>query len=114
MREITARIEAGDEAADLALDVFCHRIRKYVGAYVAVLGRCDALVFTAGIGEHSAVVRARVCAGLGVFGVVLDDARNQRSESVISTADATTAVLVVPTDEEHAIAKQTAQFLARR
>jgi acetate kinase len=114
MREITARIEAGDEAADLALDVFCHRIRKYVGAYVAVLGGCDALVFTAGIGEHSAVVRARVCTGLGVFGVALDDARNQQSASVISTADATTAVLVVPTDEEHAIAKQTAQLLARR
>jgi acetate kinase len=114
VREITARIDAGDEAADLALDVFCHRIKKYVGAYVAVLGGCDALVFTAGIGEHSAVVRARVCAGLGVFGIELDDERNERSASVISTADATTAVLVVPTDEEHAIAEQTAQLLARR
>jgi acetate kinase len=114
MREITARIEAGDEAADLALDVFCHRIKKYVGAYVAVLGGCDALVFTAGIGEHSPLVRARVCAGLGVFGITLDDERNERSSTVISHDDATTAVLVVPTDEEHAIAEQTAQLLVRR
>ena len=111
MREITARIAAGDEAADLALDVFCHRIRKYVGAYVAVLGGCDALVFTAGIGEHSPLVRARVCAGLGVFGIALDDDRNERSELVISRDDASTAVLVVPTDEEHAIAEQTARVV---
>ena len=112
LREITARIDAGDEVADLALDVFCHRIRKYVGAYVAVLGGCDALVFTAGIGEHSALVRARVCAGLGVFGIAIDQDRNERSEAVISTDDATTKVLVVPTDEEHAIAEQTAQVVA--
>lgn len=114
MRQITTRAEAGDEAAGLALDVFCHRIRKYVGAYVAVLGGCDALVFTAGIGEHSAVVRARVCAGLDVFGMSLDDERNQRSAPVISPDGAATAVLVVPTDEEHAIAEQTARLLARR
>ncbi len=116
MRAITERIEAGPSAdataADLALDVFCHRIRKYVGAYVAVLGGCDALVFTAGIGEHSALVRARVCAGLEVFGIALDATRNERSELVISTDDATTAVLVVPTDEEHAIAEQTARVIA--
>jgi acetate kinase len=124
LREITARIDAGDEDADLALDVFCHRIRKYVGAYVAVLGGCDALVFTAGIGEHSALVRARVCAGLEVFGMVLDDARNARiddarnarsdtsTSTVISTDDAATALLVVPTDEEHAIAEQTARVIA--
>jgi acetate kinase len=113
MREITARIEAGDAAAELALDVFCHRIRKYVGAYVAVLGGCDALVFTAGIGEHSPLVRKRVCAGLEVFGIVLDDERNERSVTVISHDDATTAVLVVPTDEERVIAEQTARTVGR-
>ena len=112
MREITARVEAGDEAAALALDVFCHRIKKYVGAYVAVLGGCDALVFTAGIGEHSAPVRARVCGGLEVFGIALDPERNERSALVISADDAPTAVLVVPTDEEHAIAEQTARVVA--
>jgi acetate kinase len=111
LREITARIEAGDAAADLALDVFCHRIRKYVGAYVAVLGGCDALVFTAGIGEHSVLVRARVCAGLEVFGMVLDEGRNERSETVISADHATTNVLVIPTDEERAIAEQTARVV---
>jgi len=119
MREITARITADDgssdgAAADLALDVFCHRIRKYVGAYVAVLGGCDALVFTAGIGEHSAMVRSRVCAGLGVFGMDIDEDRNERSDLVISRDDASTAVLVVPTDEEHAIAEQTARVVAGR
>jgi len=114
VREITARIAAGDAIADLALDVFCHRIRKYVGAYVAVLGGCDALVFTAGIGEHSALVRERVCVRLGVFGIELDDDRNERSEIVISHDDASTAVLVVPTDEEHAIAEQTARVVADR
>jgi len=111
MRELTQRIDAGDEAADLAVDVFCHRIRKYVGAYVAVLGGCDALVFTAGIGEHSALIRRRVCTGLAVFGIALDEERNERSELVISADDASTAVLVVPTDEEHAIAEQTARVL---
>ncbi len=122
LREITARIDAGDSgdgatgsaAANLALDVFCHRIRKYIGAYVAVLGGCDALVFTAGIGEHSPLVRDRVCAGLGVFGIELDDDRNECSALVISTDDAATAVLVVPTDEEHAIAEQTARLVAGR
>jgi acetate kinase len=111
MREITERVEAGDETAELALDVFCHRVRKYVGAYVAVLGGCDALVFTAGIGEHSALVRARVCAGLEVFGITVDDERNERSATVISPEGAPTAVLVVPTDEERAIADQTARVV---
>jgi acetate kinase len=114
MREIAARIDAGDAAADLAVDVFCHRVRKYVGAYVAVLGGCDALVFTAGIGEHSPLVRRRVCTGLAVFGIAIDDERNERSDVVISTDDAPTAVLVVPTDEEHAIAEQTARVVAGR
>ena len=114
MREITSRIEAGDELADLALDVFCHRIRKYVGAYVAVLGGCDALVFTAGIGEHSPLVRSRVCAGLGVFGIAVDDERNERSDVVISSEGAPTRVLVLPTDEERAIAEQTARTVSGR
>lgn len=112
VRAITARIESGDAVADLALDVYCHRIRKYVGAYVAVLGGCDALVFTAGIGEHSALVRRRVCQGLEVFGVVVDEERNDRSETVISPDGTATAVLVVPTDEERAIAEHAARLVA--
>lgn len=111
MRIVTARAADGDADAELALEVFCHRIVKYVGAYVAVLGGCDALVFTAGIGEHSHEVRRRVCERLGVFGVVLDDAANERHDPVITTPDSRMAVLVVPTDEERAIAEQTASVI---
>ena len=79
-----------------------------------MLGGCDALVFTAGIGEHSALVRSRVCAGLEVFGLSVDEGRNERSDVVISPDGAANAVLVVPTDEEHAIAEQTARVVASR
>ena len=112
MRSVEARAAAGDAAAELALDVFCYRIVKYVGGYVAALGRCDALVFTAGIGEHSPRVRAQVCDRLAVFGIELDPDRNARSQNVITTDGSPTAVLVVPTDEEHAIAQHTAAALA--
>ena len=107
MRTVTARADAGDADAELALEVFCHRIVKYVGAYVAVLGGCDALVFTAGIGEHSPDVRRRVCDRLGAFGVVLDTAANERSDRLITTTESRLRVLVVPTDEERAIAEHT-------
>lgn len=108
MREVTDRAAAGDEHAALAVAVFAHRVRKYVGAYLAVLGRCDALVFTAGIGEHSPVVRAASCEGLEGLGIVLDEARNARGAVRASSDDSPIAVLVVPTDEERAIAVQTA------
>jgi acetate kinase len=112
MRTVTEHAAAGDATAELALEVYCYRVRKYVGAYVAALGRCDALVFTAGIGEHSAIVRKRVCAGLGAFGVELDDDRNERAETVISSDRSRLTVMVIPTDEEHAIAEQTASVVA--
>ena len=73
LREVHAKADAGDTDAAEALEVFCYRIRCTVGAYAAALGRLDAVVFTAGIGENDADVRARVCAGLGVFGVELDE-----------------------------------------
>lgn len=114
MREVTNRSDAGDERASLALDVFCYRIVKYVGAYIAVLGGCDALVFTAGIGEHSSIVRARVCERLSPFGIELDGERNARSEAIITTDSSAMAALVVPTDEERAIAEHTAVVLAGR
>jgi acetate kinase len=111
MREIQRRAAAGDEAAREAFDLYCYRIRKYAGAYAAALGHLDALVFTAGIGEHSAVVRAGVCDGLERFGVRLDPARNRLPPSnrprTVSSDDSTVAVLVVPTDEELEIAEQT-------
>ncbi|TDT16832.1 acetate kinase [Ilumatobacter fluminis] len=111
MRTVTERARSGDADAELALDVFCHRIVKYVGAYVAVLGGCDALVFTAGIGEHSAEVRRRVCERLGAFGVELDVSANEQHEPVITTPASDMTVMVVPTDEEHAIAEQTARVV---
>ena len=105
-----AKADAGDAAAAEALDVFCYRIRCTVGAYAAALGRLDAVVFTAGIGENDADVRARVCAGLGVLGVELDEARNadrSRGTRTISADGSAVAVLVVPTNEELEIAEQT-------
>ena len=110
MREVERRAAEGDQAAVEALDVYCYRIRKYVGAYAAALGRLDALVFTAGIGENSDGVRAGVCQGLEGLGVALNPKRN-RSRSgrprTISPDDSKVAVLVVPTNEELEIAEQT-------
>lgn len=109
MRAINARAAAGDDAADLARDMFAHRLRKYVGAYLAVLGRVDAVVFTAGIGEHDAWVRERVCEDLEALGIVLDPERNRADtsgERRVSAADSPITVLVVPTDEEYSIATQ--------
>jgi len=114
MRAIQQRT---DPDARLALDVYCHRIRKYVGAYHAVLGRLDAIVFTAGIGEHSPVVRARSLAGLDPHGIAVDPARNASADPAGNTArlvsphGARVAVCVVPTDEERAIAQETADLL---
>jgi acetate kinase len=107
MREVERRAAAGDASAQLALDVFCHRIRRYIGAFTAVLGGLDALVFTAGIGEHSPVVRAQVCTGLQVLGIAVDPAANAASAASIGAAGSPVAVLVVPTDEELEIAVQT-------
>jgi acetate kinase len=110
MRQVERRAAGGDRVAQEALDIYCYRIRKYVGAYAAALGRLDALVFTAGVGENSVVVRAGVCRGLERFGVRIDDARNRlqaREPRTVSTDDSMVAVLVVPTDEELEIAEQT-------
>ena len=111
MREVTRRAAGDDADAALALDMFCYRVKKYVGAYLAVLGRCDALVFTGGIGEHSAVVRDTVGSGLAGLGIVIDAERNTRHAEVVSADDSPIAVLVVPTDEERVIAEQTAALV---
>lgn len=94
-------------AAMLAFDVYCHRIKSYVGAYYALLGRLDAVTFTAGVGENSAEVRAAALAGLDRLGIAVDPRRNRASAPVISPDDAEVAVCVVATDEEHEIATQT-------
>jgi len=109
-RELSRLRAGGDENASLAFDVYCHRIRKYVGAYYAVLGTVDAVVFTAGVGEHSADVRAASLSGLDRLGITIDNDRNT-APSVearrISTDDSKAAVFVVPTNEEWQIARET-------
>ncbi|MDZ7753949.1 MAG: acetate kinase [Gammaproteobacteria bacterium] len=111
MRAIRRRAEAGDGDARLAIDIFCHRLRKYIGAYGAVLGGLDALVFTGGMGEHDAALRGDVCGNLGFLGIALDPDRNAEGNVCISPDGAAPAVLVVPTNEELAIARATARCL---
>jgi acetate kinase len=108
-REVEERMARGDAAAAPAFDVSCHRTRKSVGAYYAVLGEVDAVVFTAGIGERSPLTRAAALSGLERLGIAVDEARNTGpidGPTVISPDDSEVAVLVVPTDEEWEIARQ--------
>ena len=133
MREIWRLADSGDPAAALAIDVYCHRIRKYVGAYHAVLlagsGRVDAVVFTAGVGEHDPRIRARSLAGLERLGISVDAARNEAPARpgpapgssaphdggrVISPEGAEVAVLVIPTDEEYEIAAESLALVTGR
>ncbi|RNG27449.1 acetate kinase [Streptomyces botrytidirepellens] len=110
MREIGRRMGEGDEAAQLAFDIYIHRLRKYVGAYTAVLGRLDAIAFTAGVGENSAAVREAALRDLPAFGIEVDAVRNAVRGSaarLISAESSRVAVAVVPTDEELEIASQT-------
>ncbi|MFE3124900.1 acetate kinase [Streptomyces hydrogenans] len=110
MREIRRRIDEGDERAALAFDIYIHRLKKYIGAYYAVLGRVDAVVFTAGVGENAAPVREAAITGLEELGLAVDaDLNAVRSDEprVISPVYARVAVAVVPTDEELEIARQT-------
>jgi acetate kinase len=113
MRELLAVIEQ-DGCARLAVELFCYRARKYVGAYLAALGGALALTFSGGIGEHSAPIRARICDGMQWCGLRLDMARNaalKGAEGRISPPDARIHVYVIPSDEEVLIARDTAQLL---
>ncbi|MGN9794797.1 acetate kinase [Streptomyces sp. OZ13] len=114
MREIRRRIDEGDERARLAFDIYVHRLKKYIGAYYAVLGRVDAVAFTAGVGENAAPVREAAVAGLEEMGLVVDPGLNAaRSDTarLISPEYARVAVAVVPTDEELEIARQTFELV---
>ena len=107
-RQLRKLIESGDQNAQLAYDVYIHRLRKYVGAYLAVLGRTDVVSFTAGVGENADAVRWDALSGLAGLGIELDEQRNaspSRQARRISTDDSPTAVLVIPTNEELAIAR---------
>ncbi|MEU6575277.1 acetate kinase [Streptomyces sp. NPDC046805] len=116
MREIRRRIDEGDEEAARAFDIYIHRLKKYIGAYYAVLGRVDAVAFTAGVGENAVPVRAAAVAGLEGLGLAVDDELNAgRSDEprLISPASARVAVAVVPTDEELEIATQTYDLVGK-
>lgn len=97
--------------ARLALDVFCHRLAKHLGALATNLTQIDALVFTGGIGEHAASVRAAACSRLGGLGIELDPDKNGRSEISIHAAGSRVPVLVIPTNEELMIARDTSELV---
>lgn len=114
MREVLEKEAAGDPQARTALHVYTYRIRKYLGAYYAVAGPLDAVVFTAGIGEHSPTIRARCCRGLAHLGLELDEGRNSEPGNQIrdiSTPQGRVRILVVPTNEELKIAEETMKVL---
>ncbi|MFG1878490.1 acetate/propionate family kinase [Sphaerisporangium sp. NPDC049003] len=115
MRTVMERVESGDEEAALAYNVYSHRLRKYIGAYCAVLGRVDVIAFTGGVGENSALVRRNVLTGLEPMGIRLDPLRNVsvKGARLVSADDSAVAVAVVPTDEELEIARETSEVLAR-
>ncbi len=109
MRNISELAETGNKRAKLAIDIFCYRIKKYIGAYAAALGRLDAVIFTGGIGENATGLRAQICSELNQIGIKIDLTKNRdaRKESDVSADDSPVKVLVIPTNEELAIAKDT-------
>ena len=108
-RDLEAAAKAGNKRAELAIDVFAYRVAKYVGAYTAAMNGVDNIVFTAGIGENCSFVRTKVCSYLGYLGITIDEEANGKrgEEIIISTPDSKVKVLVVPTNEELAIARET-------
>ena len=112
-RDIEGEAEKGNADCQLALDKFAYEVRKYIGAYAAALGGLDCLVFTAGVGENSASMRARICEGLEYLGVKIDPEKNtiRGKEAIISTDDSKVTVWVIPTNEELMIAQDTAELV---
>ena len=112
-RDLTEAMEQGNEQAAVAVEAFCYRVAKHIGAYTAALNGVDAIVFTAGIGENAAHIRSMVCDYLGFLGITIDEEKNavRGKETEISTPDSKVAVFVIPTNEELAIARETAALL---
>jgi acetate kinase len=116
MREVEKLARSGNTRAQLAINMFCYRIRKYIGSYIAILRKVDALVFTGGIGENSIVIRKESCHGLSHLGIVIDGRKNKRSPDGIFEIQGNKSavkVLVIPTNEELEIARQTVQIIQR-
>jgi len=115
MRDIEAGAENGDDRSALALEIFCYRVKKYIGAYAAAMGGLDSIVFTGGIGENSPRVREMCIEGLEFLGVKVDSRANRsvKGETDISASDSRVRVLVIPTNEERMIARETAEVILR-
>lgn len=113
IRELEAAAAEGNERAELALEVFAYEMKRYIGAYFAVLGGLDAVAFTGGAGENAPAMRARICAGLGHLGIELDVVRNrvQHEEAIVSTEASKVSIAVVPANEELIIARETMGLL---
>jgi acetate kinase len=114
MREVFDKRDKGDKQARLALEIYTYRIKKYIGAYYAILGSLDAIVFTAGIGEHSPDIRKLSCAGLENIGIIINDEKNESYDkgiNEINSNDSRVKVLVVPTNEELRIAQETKKII---
>jgi len=112
MREILTAVKDNQQRAKWAFEIFCYRIKKYVGAYAAAMGGLDALVFTGGIGENSQEIREEVCKEMEFLGIHLDDLKNQNAELVISTENSKVSVMRIPTNEELVIALDTAKIVS--
>lgn len=112
-RDLAEAMEQGNEQAAVAVEAFCYRVAKHIGAYTAALNGVDAIVFTAGIGENAAHIRSMICEYLGFLGITIDEEKNavRGKETEISTPDSKVAVFVIPTNEELAIARETAALL---
>ncbi|NYE58224.1 acetate/propionate family kinase [Carboxydothermus ferrireducens] len=115
-RDIEERASAGDDKAKLALEMFCYQVAKYIGAYAAAMNGVDAIVFTAGVGENSDVVRKEVCKYLEFLGATLDEEKNKirGKEAIISKPDSKVKIMVIPTNEELMIAKETLELVANK
>lgn len=113
VRDVIARMEQGDEDCRLALEMFTYRIAHYVGAYAMVMNGVDAIVFTAGIGEHAPLVRAKILERAQYLGVVIDPEKNAKNETNIAAKGSKVAVLVVPTNEELVIAQETKRLVEK-
>ena len=114
LRDIQAEAEKGNRDCILALEMNAYRIKKYIGAYIAVMNGLDAIIFTAGIGENSSVIRKLVCTDMDFFGIDLDEAKNEENSKdirEINTLSSEVKILVIPTDEELEIAKQSFKLL---
>lgn len=112
-RDIMSAMEQGDERAGMTIEAYCYQVVKYIGAYVAAMNGVDAIAFTAGLGENNAAIRKEICSYLGYLGIEIDDKENEKrgEDVVISTAESKVKVLVVPTNEELKIARETLELI---